>query len=247
MLRLALLLLSICSLSAFQLRYATKFARRSDLAMVFDWKTSKKATEERMGKSLESLQSQLNTLRAGGANPNILDRVSVPYFGSPTPLTQLARVGTSGAMQLVIEPFEKSTIRDIEKAILTSDLNLTPSCDGNVIRIVIPPLTEDRRKELVKQAGMVCETGKVSIRNIRRDVVEKIKLAEKDKDIGKDDSKGFQVRRTNFCLNDSTVMLVQLLVVQNAFHSLGNTVLLTVALPSLVINRHNTGRFAEDN
>lgn len=163
------------------------------MSMVFDWKTSRKSTEERMGKSLESLQSQMNTLRAGGANLSVLDRVSVPYFGAPTPLTQLARVGLSGAMQIVIEPFEKSIIKDIEKAILTSDLNLTPNSDGNVIRIVVPPLTEDRRKDLAKQAGVISESGKVSIRNIRRDTVDKIKLAEKDKDISKDDSKGFQV------------------------------------------------------
>lgn len=118
----------------------------------------------------------------------------VSCFDSMTPLNQVARVGTSGGMQLIVEPFDKSNIKEIEKAIINSDLNLTPNSDGNVIRINLPPLTEDRRKDLVKQAGAVCEAGKVSIRNVRRDCMDKIKQAEKAKDIGKDESKGFQVR-----------------------------------------------------
>jgi ribosome recycling factor len=162
--------------------------------MEFDWKASKKTAEGKMTKSLESLQTQMNTLRVGGANPNMLDRVMVDCFGAPTPLNQVARVGTSGAMQLVVEPFDKSTMKEIEKAILTADLNTTPNSDGSVIRINLPPLTEDRRKDLAKQASTITETGRVAIRNIRRDTQDKIKAAEKNKDIGKDDSKGFQVR-----------------------------------------------------
>ena len=159
---------------------------------VFDWKPFKKATEEKMGKSVENIQTQFNTLRASGASTAMLDRVFVDYFGTPTPLSQVARVSTSGAQQLVVEPFDKAVTKEIEKAISMSDLNLTPQNDGNVIRINVPPLTEDRRKELVKQAKTISEDGKVAVRNVRRDAVDKIKAVEKDKSISKDDSKGFQ-------------------------------------------------------
>ncbi len=147
-----------------------------------------------MVKSVESLSSQMNTLRTMGANPAMLDRIMVSCFDTSTPLNQVARIGTSGAMQLVVEPFDKSLIKEIEKAIMCSDLGLTPNSDGIVIRINMPALTEERRKELVKQAGTVCESAKIAIRNIRRECVDKIKHAEKAKDIGKDESKGYQVR-----------------------------------------------------
>lgn len=167
--------------------------RVSYLTMEFDWKKFKKGTEDKMMKSIENIQSQLSTLRTSGANPAMLDRVFVDYFGTPTALNQVARVASSGSQQLVIEPFDKSVIKEIEKAISMSDLNLTPTNDGSgVIRINIPPLTEERRKELTKQAKVICDDGKVAIRNVRRDSVDKIKLAEKDKQISKDDSKGFQ-------------------------------------------------------
>jgi ribosome recycling factor len=159
----------------------------------FVWKTFRKGTEDKMGKSLDSIQSQFNTLRAGGANPAMLDRVFVDVFGTPTPLQQVARVGTSGSQQIVIEPFDKTIIKEIEKAISTSDLNLTPTNDGSgVVRINVPPLTEDRRKELAKQAKVICEDGKVAVRNHRRDAVDKVKDLEKAKTISKDDAKGFQ-------------------------------------------------------
>lgn len=169
--------------------------RKINLSMMaeFNWKQVKKTNEEKMNKCLESVQSQFNTVRAGGANAAILDRVYVDYFGSKTPLTQLARISTSGSQQLVVEPFERSSLKEIEKAIATADLNLTPNNDGNVVRINIPPLTEDRRKEMTKLAKTMCEDGKIALRNVRRDFVEKIKAAEKDKSISKDDSKGFQV------------------------------------------------------
>ena len=167
--------------------------RGSYLTMEFDWKKFKKGTEEKMIKSIENIQTQLATLRTSGANPAMLDRVFVDYFGTPTPLNQVARVASSGSQQLVVEPFDKNIIKEIEKAISTSDLNLNPTNDGSgVIRINIPPLTEDRRKELTKQAKVICDDGKVAVRNVRRDSVDKIKLAEKDKQISKDDSKGFQ-------------------------------------------------------
>ena len=166
---------------------------RSISSMSFDWKESKLTIEGKMSKSLESLQSQMNTLRVGAANPSILDRIMVDHFGAPTPLKQIARIGTSGASTIIIEPFDKTAMKDIEKSILTSNLDLTPNSDGTVIRINLPPLTEERRKNLVKQAHVMSESGKVSIRNIRRELHDKIKLAEKNKEIGKDDSKDFQV------------------------------------------------------
>eukprot|EP01038_Epipyxis_sp_PR26KG_P014191 gene14191-19042_t len=154
----------------------------------FEWKQVRKNAEEKMVKSIESIQSQFNTLRASGANPAILDRVMVDVYGAITPLTQIARIASAGSQQIVVEPFDKSALKNIEKAIATSDLNLTPNSDGSLIRINIPPLTEERRK----QAKGICEDGKVALRNVRRDVVDKIKAAEKDKLISKDDSKGFQ-------------------------------------------------------
>jgi len=179
--------------------------------MEFDWKVAKKGAEDKMAKSLENMQSQFNTLRTGGANPALLDRVVVEYFGSITPLNQLARVAAAGSQQLVVEPFDKSVTKEIEKAITMANLNLTPTNDGTgVLRINIPPLTEDRRKELVKQAKVISEEGKVAVRNIRRDVVERIKQAEKDKDIGKDDSKGFQddlQRAVDGCIKKLDTML----------------------------------------
>ncbi len=162
--------------------------------MAFDWKGTKRSSEEKMAKSVESLQSQLNTLRTSGANPNILDRIIVDCFDSTSPLNQVARVSAAGSQQLLVEPFDKALIKEIEKAIMCSNLNLNPNSDGDVIRINLPPLTEDRRKDMVKQAGTVCESSKVAIRNIRRDYIDKIKQAEKVKDIGKDESKGYQVR-----------------------------------------------------
>lgn len=170
----------------------SRSAARVELQMEYNWKDIKKNAESKMVKSIESLQTQLNTLRVGAANPNLLDRVMVDYFGAPTPLAQVARVSAS-ALQLVVEPFDKAITKDVEKAILTSDLNLTPSSDGSIIRINMPPLTSERRKDLVKQAHTAAEGGKIAVRNIRRDVLEKIKAAEKAKEIGKDDSKDFQV------------------------------------------------------
>jgi ribosome recycling factor len=158
----------------------------------FNWKQTKKACEDKMNKCLDSVQQQFNTVRAGAANPAILDRVFIDYYGTSTPLNQVARISTSGAQMLIIDPFEKQLLKDIEKAIAVADLNLTPTADGQIIRISIPPLTEERRKELTKQAKTITEDGKVAVRNVRREYVDKIKVAEKDKTISKDDSKDFQ-------------------------------------------------------
>ena len=150
----------LCTSTAFMQRSVVRTITRSttldrsllSMAGEFDWKGMKKNADDAMKKSLEALTSQYNTLRAGAANPQVLDRVFVDSYGSLTPLNQIARVSTSGSQQLVIEPFDRALLKEIEKAISQASLNLTPTNDGSgVIRINIPPLTEDRRKELVKQ------------------------------------------------------------------------------------------------
>ena len=171
-----------------------KFSRKLVVTMVFDWKAAKKGVEEKMTKSIESLQSQMSTLRTTGANPNILDRIMVNCLDLSTPLSQVARIASAGPLQLIVEPFDKSLLKEVELAIKNSKLKLNPSNDGTVIRVNLPVLTEDRRKDMVKQASTVCEASRVSVRNIRRDCVDRIKQAEKVKDIGKDESKGYQVR-----------------------------------------------------
>ena len=193
---LALLLLSLAAVSSFRsgLRVPLRSLPR-ELAMQkeFSFKDMRKTTEDKMKKSLDALQLQFSSLRAGGANPTMLDRVNVDYFGSMTPLNQVARVSAQGSQQLVVEPFDKSLLKEIEKAIITADLNLNPTNDGSgVIRIMVPPLTEDRRKELVKQAKTISEESKVALRNIRRDAVDAIKKAEKDSGLSKDASKEYQ-------------------------------------------------------
>lgn len=158
----------------------------------FDWKATKKMAEEKMQKCVESIQTQFLTIRVGAANPAMLDRVMVDCYGSVKQLHKIARISTNGPQQLVIEPFDKEHVKSVEKAIKTAELNLNPNVDGHVIRVNIPPLTEERRKDMAKQARSISEDGKVAVRNVRRDFVEKIKQAEKSKAIGKDDSKSFQ-------------------------------------------------------
>eukprot|EP00520_Triparma_pacifica_P012997 CAMPEP_0118647292 /NCGR_PEP_ID=MMETSP0785-20121206/8526_1 /TAXON_ID=91992 /ORGANISM="Bolidomonas pacifica, Strain CCMP 1866" /LENGTH=190 /DNA_ID=CAMNT_0006539371 /DNA_START=289 /DNA_END=861 /DNA_ORIENTATION=+ len=145
--------------------------------------------EERMENSLTALSSSLLTLRTGRASPSILDRVMVSYYGADTPLNSLATVSVSSAQQLTIQPFDKGSSGDIEKAIIESDLGLTPSNTGDVIRINIPALTEERRKEMVKMCKGMGEDAKVSVRNARRDGVDKVKKLEKNKEISEDNKK----------------------------------------------------------
>ncbi|KAL7469962.1 hypothetical protein ACHAXS_010210 [Conticribra weissflogii] len=142
--------------------------------------------EERMDKTMNSLQENLATIRTGRANPNMLDRVECDYYGAMTPLNQMATISVPSSQQLQISPFDKSTLTDIEKAIIYSGLGFTPNNDGTVIRINIPALTEERRKELLKQCKSIGEEAKVAVRNIRRDGVDKIKKMEKNGDLGKD-------------------------------------------------------------
>ncbi len=143
----------------------------------------------KMSATLEKLKEELSLIRAGRANPAILDRIVVDYYGTPTPLKQVANVSVKEARTLEIKPWDKGALREIEKAIQTSDINLTPTNDGNAIRLQFPELNEQRRQELVKEAKKVCENFKVNVRNISRDVLEVVK---KDKDLSEDEVKGLE-------------------------------------------------------
>ena len=143
-------------------------------------------TRESMGKSIASLKKELNRLRTGRASLSILEGVRVDYYGTLTPLNQMATLAVPESRLITIQPWDVSVIKDIEKALLKSDLGLTPSNDGKIIRIAIPPLTEERRKELVKVVHKMCEDYKVSVRNIRRDSNDLLKSMKKDGEISED-------------------------------------------------------------
>ena len=145
-------------------------------------------TRESMGKSVEALKNELKRIRTGRASLSILDGIKVDYYGTLTPLNQMATLAVPESRLITIQPWDVSVIKDIEKAILKSDLGLTPSSDGKIIRISIPQLTEDRRKELVKVVHKVCEEYKVSVRNFRRDSNELLKGMKKDGEIAEDDA-----------------------------------------------------------
>lgn len=153
--------------------------------------TIKSHAEERMDKAIQALKRDLATLRAGRANPSLLDRVQVDYYGSMTPVNQLANINTPDSRTLMIQPWDKSSLAEIERAIMKSDLGLTPANDGTSIRLSIPALTEERRVELVKLTKKFGEEGKVAIRNIRRDANDDIKKLEKS-DISEDESRRHQ-------------------------------------------------------
>lgn len=147
---------------------------------------------DKMKSSLSSLQRELGHIRAGRANASLLDRIQVEYYGALTPLNQLASITIPEARVLMVTPFDKSILKDIEKSLNASDLGITPANDGSVIRLVIPMLTEERRKELVKEMGKVIENAKIAIRNIRRDAMDTVKKQEKSKEITEDDRKNFE-------------------------------------------------------
>ncbi|GGM21654.1 ribosome-recycling factor [Paraliobacillus quinghaiensis] len=151
-----------------------------------------KDTNSKMSQAVQSFSKQLATVRAGRANPALLNNVYVDYYGATTPLNQLATITVPEARLLLISPFDKSSIGEIEKAIQKADLGLSPSSDGNVVRINIPTLTEERRKDLVKVVGKYAEEAKVQIRNIRRDANDQLKKDEKNGDITEDELRGFQ-------------------------------------------------------
>lgn len=135
---------------------------------------------EQMGKTIEHLDYELGKIRAGKANPHVLDDIKVDYFGSPTPLNQVANVSVPDPRTIAVRPWEKSMIAHIEKAIMAANLGLNPDNNGEIIRILIPPLTEERRRDLVKQVKKVCEESRIAIRNMRRDANEELKKLKKD-------------------------------------------------------------------
>ncbi|MDO5417354.1 MAG: ribosome recycling factor [Lachnospiraceae bacterium] len=143
--------------------------------------------EDKMNKTLDNLSGEYGTIRAGRANPHVLDRLKVDYYGSPTPIQQVGNISVPEPRMIVIQPWEKSLLKAIEKAILTSDLGINPTNDGSVIRLIFPELTEDRRKELAKDVKKKGENAKVAIRNIRRDANDAFKKAEKANEISEDD------------------------------------------------------------
>lgn len=148
-----------------------------------------KDTRDRMQKSIQALEEELNTIRTGRASAALFERVKVEYYGNPTPLNQVATISVPEARLVVIQPWDKGIINEIEKAIQKSELSVNPSNDGKVIRINIPPLTEERRKEYVKVAKSMAEQARVALRNIRRDANEELKKAQKAGDISEDDEK----------------------------------------------------------
>ena len=146
-------------------------------------------TDERMTKSIDALKRELSTLRTGRATPSLVDNIHVDYYGTSTPLNQLASVSAPDAQAIIIQPWDKGSIQDIEKRLSTSDLGFNPSNDGNQITVPIPPLTQERRLEMVRLLKKKIEDGKVSVRNVRRDSVERLRKLEKEKSISQDDSR----------------------------------------------------------
>lgn len=146
-------------------------------------------TKEKMQKSIKAVQSEFGSIRAGRANPTVLDRITVDYYGSPTAINQMAAISVSEARVLVIQPWDKTSLVAIEKAIQASDIGINPQNDGTVIRLMFPQLTEERRKDLVKQVHKFGEDGKIAVRAIRRDAIEKFKAMKKNSEITEDDLK----------------------------------------------------------
>jgi ribosome recycling factor len=143
--------------------------------------------KERMGKSVESTKGELASVRTGRASPHLLDRIVVDYYGAETPLNQLANIATTDARLLTLTPYDKNAISAIEKAILESDVGLTPNNDGNVIRLQVPELTEERRKDMVRMVHGVAEEGRVAIRNVRRDVMSDLRELKSEGEVGEDE------------------------------------------------------------
>ena len=152
-------------------------------------KTVYEFTKTKMSKTISALQSEYGAIRAVRANPQVLDKISVDYYGTPTPIGQLATIAVAEARVLTIQPWDKSVLKSIEKAIQTSDIGINPQNDGSIIRLTFPPLTEDRRKELAKDVQKIGENSKVALRSIRRDALEKLKAMKKNSEITEDDLK----------------------------------------------------------
>jgi len=152
----------------------------------------KKDAEKRMGKSVESLRHELSRLRTGRAHTSLLDHITLEYYGSEVPLSQVANIGVEDARTLTVTPWERSMVQAVEKAIMTSDLGLNPASAGNVIRVPLPPLTEERRKDMTRLVRQEGEGARVAIRNIRRDVINDLKSLLKEKEISEDDERRAQ-------------------------------------------------------
>ena len=148
-----------------------------------------KKAEERMNRRVDHMRKEFAEIRAGRANPAVLDKVKVDYYGTPTPVNQLAAVSVTEARTLTIQPWDASILRAIEKAIQKSDIGINPMNDGKLIRLIFPPLTEDRRKEIVKDVQKIAEDTKVQVRNVRRDTIEKLKAMKKSGELTEDDLK----------------------------------------------------------
>ena len=168
------------------MRAGTNFLKASE--EIFMIQETYEETKDRMGKSITALKNELKRIRTGRASTSLLDGIKADYYGTPTALNQMATIAVPESRLITIQPWDASAIKEIEKAILKSDLGLTPSNDGKLIRIGIPPLSEERRKELVKLVYKTCEEYKVAIRNVRRDSNELIKGFKKDGDISEDDA-----------------------------------------------------------
>ncbi len=164
-------------------------------------KESVAAAQDKMQKAIEHLENELVSIRAGKANPAMLNQVTVDYYGTPTPLAQVSSITTPDARTMLIQPWEKTMIAPIEKAILAANLGLTPQNNGEHVRLNIPPLTEERRKELVKQTKVECENARISVRNARRDAIEQVKKYQKDglpEDVAKDTEAELQKQTDTF-------------------------------------------------
>jgi len=148
--------------------------------------------EEKMEKAVSQLQKEFGTIRSGRANPAILDKVVVEYYGAPTPLRQMSQVTVQDGTTLVITPYDKSILKEIEKGIIKAEIGITPNSDGTCIRLPFPPLTEDRRREIAKEVKKLGEDAKVAIRNIRRDMADKLKKLEKSENLPEDAAKDYQ-------------------------------------------------------
>ena len=152
----------------------------------------KKDTNQKMNQAIDHAKSELVKVRTGRANPDLLNSIQVDYYGTPTPMNQISSISIPEARLITIQPWDHSALIEIEKALLQSDLGISPSNDGEMIRINVPPLTEERRKEMVKSVGGISENTNVSIRNIRRDANEELKKILKEKEISEDENKSFE-------------------------------------------------------
>jgi len=173
-------------------QFPSAFHGMSSLFMAESIEEATDDATERMAKSIASVLQNMNSIRTGRASPDILSLVKADYYGVETPISQMASISVPSSQQLAVEPFDKSVLGDIERAIMEADLGLTPQNDGSIIRLNIPSLTEERRKEMMKQCKAIGEDGKVAIRNVRRKGIDSIKKLEKNGDVSEDESKSSQ-------------------------------------------------------